>query len=94
MHYTAPSIMLFNPAGFVIPAGCITLIQFYLGVLILVYLLCLFCITNFDVLLNVHLSIFILVINQPDAQMNMMMMMMMMMSTCARNMQRHEINLL
>jgi len=76
---------MFNPAGFVIPDGCITLIQFYLDVLLLVYLLCLFCITNFYVLLTVHLSIFILVINQLDAQMSMMMMMMMMI-TCARNM--------
>ena len=47
--------------------GCITLIQFYLCVLLLMYLLALFCITNFDVLLTVHLSI-ILVINQLDAQ--------------------------
>jgi len=55
-------------AGFVIPDDCITLVQFYLGVLVLLYLLCLFCMTNFDVLLTVHLSIFILVINQLDAQ--------------------------
>jgi len=59
---------LFNPAGFVISDGCITLIQFYLGVLVIVYLLCLFCITNFDVLLMVQISIFILVLNQLDAQ--------------------------
>jgi len=47
----------------------IFLIQFYLGVLVLMYeyLLCLFCITNFDVLLTVHLST-ILVINQLNAQ--------------------------
>jgi len=43
------------------PDGCIILIQFYLGVLVLVYLLCLFCITNFDILLTVHLNIFILI---------------------------------
>ena len=53
-------------AGFVIPEGCITLIQFYVGVLVLVYLLCLFCITNFNVLLTVHLSI-ILVSDQLHA---------------------------
>ena len=57
----------FNPAGFVTPGGCITLIQFYLGVLVLVYLLCLFCNTNFDVLLTVLLSI-ILVIDQLNAR--------------------------
>ena len=50
------------------PDGCITLIRFYLDVLVMVYLLCLICITNFDVLLTVHFSIFILVINQLDAQ--------------------------
>jgi len=58
---------LFNPASFVIPDGCIILTQFYLGVLVLMYLLCLFCITNFDILLNVHLSI-ILTIEQLNAQ--------------------------
>ena len=42
--------------------------QFYLGILVLVYLFCLFCITTFYVLLTVHLSIFISVINQLDAQ--------------------------
>jgi len=42
--------------------------QFYLGILVLVYLLCLFCITTFYVLLTVHLSIFISVIDQLDAQ--------------------------
>jgi len=52
------------PAGFVIPDGCITLIQFYLGVLLLMYLL---CITHFDVSLTVHLSI-IFVIDQLNAQ--------------------------
>ena len=83
LNFTVSGIMLFNPAGFVIADGCITLIQFYLGVLVLVYLL---CITNFDVLLTVHLSTFILIINQPDAQMSIIMMMMMMMSTCAQNM--------
>jgi len=31
-----------RPAGFVMPDGCITLIQFHLGVLLLIYLLCLF----------------------------------------------------
>jgi len=56
-----------DSAGFVIPDGCITLVQFYLGVIVLMYLLCLLCITNFDVLLTVHLSI-ILVINQLNAQ--------------------------
>ena len=50
------------------PDGCITLTQFYLGVLVLVYFLCLFCIKNFDVLLTVHLTIFISVINQPVHQ--------------------------
>ena len=45
-----------DSAGFVIPDGCITLIQFYLDVLVLVWLLCLFCITNVDVLLTVHLT--------------------------------------
>jgi len=39
---------------FFIPDGCITLTQFYLGVLVLTYLLCLFCITNFDVLLTYY----------------------------------------
>ena len=63
LHYTASGII-----GFVIPDGCITLIQFYPGVLVLVYLLCLFCITNIVVLLTVHLSIFISVVNQLDAQ--------------------------
>jgi len=43
------------------------LIQFYLGVLVLMYLLCLFCITNVDDLLTVHLSI-VLGINQLDVQ--------------------------
>jgi len=33
-----------DSAGFVISDGCITLMQFYLGVLVLMYLLCLFCI--------------------------------------------------
>jgi len=59
--------ILFNPAGFVIPDGCIILIQFYLGVLVLMYLLCLFCVTNFDVLLTVHLNV-ILVTDQLNAQ--------------------------
>jgi len=39
-------------AGFVIPDGCITLIQFHLRVLVSMYMLYLFCITNFDVLLT------------------------------------------
>ena len=43
--------------GFTIPDDCIILIQFYFDVLVLIYLFCLFCITNFDVLLTVHLSI-------------------------------------
>jgi len=59
--------IMFNPVGFVIPDSCIILIQFYLGVLVLMYLLCLFCITNFDVLLTVLLSI-ILVTDQLNAQ--------------------------
>jgi len=52
---------------------CIALIltQFYLGVLVLVYLLCLFCNTSFDVLLNVLLSI-ILVINHLNARINVL----------------------
>jgi len=63
LHYTASGII-----GFVVPDGCITLIQFYPGVLVAVYLLCLFCITNIDVSLTAHLCIFISVINQLDAQ--------------------------
>jgi len=58
---------VFDAAGFVTPDGCITPTQLYRGVLVLVYLLCLFCITNVDVLLTVHLST-ILVINQLNAQ--------------------------
>jgi len=53
--------------GFVIPDCCIIIIKFYLGVLVMMYLFCLFCITNFYVLLTVHLSV-ILVINQLDEQ--------------------------
>ena len=56
-----------DSAGFVISDGCITLKQFYLCVIVLMYLLCLFCITNFVVLLTVHLSI-IVIINQLNAQ--------------------------
>jgi hypothetical protein len=40
--------------GFIIPDDCIILTQFYFDVLVLIYP---FCITNFDVLLTVHLSI-------------------------------------
>ena len=78
MYYTASGIITLvggrpvhrlreESERFVIPDGCITLIQFYLGVLVLMNLLCLFCISNFDVLLTVHLSI-ILAINQLNAQ--------------------------
>ena len=48
---------LFNPTSFIIPDGCIFLIQFYFDVFLLIYLFCLFCITNFYVFLTVHLSI-------------------------------------
>ena len=37
-----------DSACFVIPDCCVILIQFYFGVLILVYLFCLFCITYFE----------------------------------------------
>jgi len=61
-HRQEVKIVLYSLWYLVIPDGCITLIQFYLGVLVLVYLLCLFCITNFDILLTVHLNMFILIL--------------------------------
>ena len=41
----------------VVPDCCFILIKFYFGVLILVHLFCLFCITYFDVFLTVNHSI-------------------------------------
>jgi len=46
-----------NSTSLVIPDGCIILIQGYFDVLVLIHLVCLLCITDFYVLLTVHLSI-------------------------------------
>jgi len=69
LYYTVSGIItlkqvsglkLLNSAGFVIPDGCIILTQFYLGVLVLVYLICLFCIKNVISYLNSLLYLTIL----------------------------------
>ena len=67
----------FNTAGFVIPDGCITHIEFYHGVLVLVYLICLFCVTK---------PIGVMIPEVVWCNFDLLMM-----STRARNMQRHEI---
>ena len=61
----------------------------------LLYSLCDIRFQNFEVWLTVHLSIFISVINQLDAQnFCFYFMPVRVSSTCARNMYRHEINVL
>ena len=55
------SKLCYTASGIVTPVGgrpvrLHVFIQSYLGVLVLVYLLCLSCFTNFDVLLTVQLS--------------------------------------
>jgi hypothetical protein len=52
-----PGVILFRSTYFVIPDGCIVLIQFYFDVLVFV---CLFCLCNnaeFYILLTVHLDV-------------------------------------
>jgi hypothetical protein len=46
----------FHSACFVIPDGCIVLIQFCVDVLVFVYLFCLFCIAKLYILLTVHFA--------------------------------------
>ena len=45
---------LFDSTPFIMPDGCIVLIQFIFYVLVVKYLFCLFCVTEFYVLLAVH----------------------------------------
>jgi hypothetical protein len=54
---SSPSASDCNPAGFVVPDGCIVFVQFYFDLLVLEYLFCLFSNANLDIWLAMHHSI-------------------------------------